>query len=314
MKRFKNILCYYSKTDGTAALARAARLARENRAKLTIVEVIQALPRKYTSEKASTIKELYAKTLTGSHNHLEQIIKPWRKKGIRVQFKILTGIPFVEIIRKVLRDKHDLVITAVGPRKRIKEMVFGTTAHRLIRKCPCPVWAIKSTQTISFRRIVAAVDPDPDNAGKTALNCKIIELASSLAEMEKSELYVAHCWSKYPELLLGFGYTDIPPKQVRNILRDAKKLHKKLLDEFVNKISLRRGHCQLKLLAGDPGIQIPKMAKQEKVDLIVMGTVCRVGIPWLLLGNTAEKVLDLVNCSLLIVKPNDFVSPVKLNK
>ncbi len=314
MKRFKNILCHYTKTDGTAAFDRAVRLARENRAKLTVVEVIHALPRKYGSEKAPAIKELYDKTLTGSQNHLEQIIKPWRKRGIRVRCKVLKGIPFLEIIRKVLCDKHDLVITAVETQKKFKEMVFGTTAVRLIRKCPCPVWAIKSTQTKSFRRIIAAVDPDPDDAGKTALNKKIIELASSLAEMEKSELEVVHCWSKYPELLLGFGYSDIPPTQVNCILRDAKKLHKKLLDEFMNTISLKRGHCQQKLLAGDPGIQIPKMAKREKADLIVMGTVCRVGIPGLLIGNTTEKVLDLVNCSLLTVKPDGFITPIKPSK
>ena len=185
MKRFKNILCYYSKTDGSAALDRAVRLARENRAKLTVVEVIQALPRKYESKKASAIKALYAKTLIGSRNHLEKIIKPWRKKGIRVQSKILKGVPFLEIIRKVLCDKHDLVITAVEPRKKLKDMVFDTTALRLIRKCPCPVWAIKSTQTVSFRRIIAAVDPDPGNTEKTALNYKIVELASSLAEMPR---------------------------------------------------------------------------------------------------------------------------------
>lgn len=57
---------------------------------------------------------------------------------------------------------------------------------------------------------------------------------------------------------------------------------------------------------------IPKLAQAKEVDLIVMGTVSRAGIAGLLIGNTAEKVLRRVDCSMLTVKPEGFISPVKL--
>lgn len=41
-----------------------------------------------------------------------------------------------------------------------------------------------------------------------------------------------------------------------------------------------------------------------------MGTVARSGIPGLVYGNTAEKVLQGINCSIVAVKPDEFVSPV----
>ena len=47
-------------------------------------------------------------------------------------------------------------------------------------------------------------------------------------------------------------------------------------------------------------------------DLLVMGTVSRWGIARRLLGNTAERVLERVDCSLLTVKPEEFVSPVEV--
>ena len=47
-------------------------------------------------------------------------------------------------------------------------------------------------------------------------------------------------------------------------------------------------------------------------DLLVMGTVSRGGLAGFLIGNTAERLLDRVDCSLLTVKPNEFVSPVGL--
>ena len=55
---------------------------------------------------------------------------------------------------------------------------------------------------------------------------------------------------------------------------------------------------------------IPKLAHEKQVDLIVMGTVCRTGIGGFFIGNTAEKILQDVDCSVLTVKPEGFVSPV----
>jgi nucleotide-binding universal stress UspA family protein len=51
--------------------------------------------------------------------------------------------------------------------------------------------------------------------------------------------------------------------------------------------------------------------QQKKVDLVVMGTVSRVGISGLLIGNTAERVLSSINASVLTVKPDGFKTPVK---
>ena len=42
-----------------------------------------------------------------------------------------------------------------------------------------------------------------------------------------------------------------------------------------------------------------------------MGTMSRGGVAGLLVGNTAERLLDKVECSLLTIKPEDFVSPVR---
>jgi nucleotide-binding universal stress UspA family protein len=60
-----------------------------------------------------------------------------------------------------------------------------------------------------------------------------------------------------------------------------------------------------------PGVAIPALATQLKADLVVMGTVGRSGIPGLLMGNTAETILDQLSCSVLVMKPPGFVSPVR---
>jgi universal stress protein E len=52
--------------------------------------------------------------------------------------------------------------------------------------------------------------------------------------------------------------------------------------------------------------------KRLEPDVVVMGTISRGGIPGLLVGNTAERLLGILDCSLVIVKPHDFVCPVTL--
>jgi nucleotide-binding universal stress UspA family protein len=61
------------------------------------------------------------------------------------------------------------------------------------------------------------------------------------------------------------------------------------------------------------GNLIPALAEAKEVELIVMGTLSRTGISGLLIGNTAEKVLNQVDCSVLTVKPDSFITPIKLD-
>jgi nucleotide-binding universal stress UspA family protein len=67
---------------------------------------------------------------------------------------------------------------------------------------------------------------------------------------------------------------------------------------------------QTQLVQGTPSHQLPKLAEEINADLVIMGTVARSGIAGILIGNTAENVLSQLQCSVLAIKPRDFVSPV----
>ncbi|MBD0319672.1 MAG: universal stress protein [Gemmatimonadetes bacterium] len=69
-----------------------------------------------------------------------------------------------------------------------------------------------------------------------------------------------------------------------------------------------------KLLSGRPATAlieevVSDYVVAEGVDLVVMGTVARRGIAGLLIGNTAERVLRRLPCSVLAVKPEEFAGP-----
>ncbi|PSJ15709.1 universal stress protein, partial [Nitrosomonas supralitoralis] len=67
---------------------------------------------------------------------------------------------------------------------------------------------------------------------------------------------------------------------------------------------------QTHLLKGSPREVIPALSKEIKTDLVVMGTVARTGISGFFMGNTAETILNQLDCLVLAVKPIGFKTPV----
>jgi len=56
------------------------------------------------------------------------------------------------------------------------------------------------------------------------------------------------------------------------------------------------------VLEGNPAVEITKYAADNGVDLIVMGTLGKSGIDRILLGSTAEKVIRIAGCPVLVIK------------
>ena len=63
---------------------------------------------------------------------------------------------------------------------------------------------------------------------------------------------------------------------------------------------------------GLPEDIIPQYAEKLDAELVVLGTVGRQGISAALIGNTAEHVIDKLDCDVLAIKPEGFVCPIRL--
>ena len=308
MKRFKNILLLYE--CDRATLDHAAALAKNNRARLTVVQVVKDMPDQWRQINLGgaplNLQELAVKEY---QSRLKEFVAPLRQDGVRASTKVLVGMPFLEIIREVIANKRDLVMMTAEGKGGLKERLFGSTSLHLMRKCPCPVWVMKPTRTKRFPRILAAVDPDPEDMTRNSLNATILQLASSLAAQEKAELHVIHAWTLlYESLMRGRG--GFAESEIRSCANSEEQRHRKALDLLLAKHT--DGAARVHLIEGDADVVIPEFAKTQNVDLLVMGTVCRIGVPGFFIGNTAEKILDEVDCSVLTVKPEGFVSPVEL--
>ena len=313
MQRFKNILLV---DDGgaerKAALERAVTLAKRNQAELKVVGILEEVPSELHQIQGLKPAALQEMAIHSRREQLENLVAPLRQEGMKITSNVLIGTPFLEIIREVLRNHHDLVMLNAEGKGGLKEIIFGSTEMHLMRKCPCPVWVSKHTHLTPYTRIVAAVDPDPAEVEHSELDKKIMELATSLAQLEQSELHVIHVWTQCDEKILRTWRVRLPKEEVDKLVAETHNKHEKWFHQLLQKYPLENLKHQVHLLKGEPEQLIPALAKDKQIELIVMGTVCRTGVDGFLIGNTAEKVLHQVDCSVLTLKPDGFVTPVKL--
>ena len=108
MQRFKNILCVVENREADKyVLERAVMLAENNQASLTVVEVAERVTAGIGMPDGGPISAaLQAATVSAHTQGLETLVDPYRKR-IEIQTKVLLGVPFLEIIREVLRNGQE---------------------------------------------------------------------------------------------------------------------------------------------------------------------------------------------------------------
>ncbi len=320
MNSFKNIhFIVDDKMHCVSSFERAVQLVENNQAVLTVAAIVDKVP----DNLPQLIDGVSPAELTEpvKDERLRQILTMLasQQDKLQIRIKYLTGKPFMAIIQEVLKHNRDLVIKTVDD-ETFMQRFFGSSDMSLLRKCPCPVWLLKASHKGHYKKILAAVDFDPilTEPEDEQFNQRLINISLALALSEFSELHIIHVWSAYGESSLRSGLGKHSEGDLNSYVEEIRAKHEAYLDKLitevigqVNKDAVNFIKPRVHLIKGNPRNKIPEIAKKEQIDLIVMGTVARSGVPGLLMGNTAEMILNQIDCSVLAVKPAGFISQVK---
>ena len=319
MKRFKNIL-YVNEpcVDQNSTVARAVALAKSDQADLTVMDVIPTevvavgfgLP---PDGPIST--KLREGMVAERQSALNSLFQPYAEQ-LNIQFDVSVGKRFIDVIRAVLKDEYDLVIKPAEIPYWTRRL-FGSDDLHLLRKCPCPVWLVKTPEKSNYSSILAAVDFDPlDSSNTGKLNRTILELAASLALSEVASLHIVHAWESFSSK--SMASIGLSSDNINKHLEYEHKYHTENLQSLSDKLSEWIGKdayndlsLSFHLPKGSAKEVIAPLAMELRVDLVVMGTVAHTSISGFFMGNTAESILDQLSCSVLAVKPPGFQTPVK---
>lgn len=293
--------------DAKAALQQAVWLARESHARIVVAHTVPDLRRVANfSPVAPEVDvwqgqsiELQREIRESADNTLRQLIVDLNAADLDVTVDTFLGEPFVEITRAVQQQRYDLVLAGTRGLAAWEQFLVGSTAKRLIRKCPSSVWIVKAQHVGSPKAVLAATD---------------FSEVSRRAVLEG--LWVANHASAEFHLLHVVDSKDVPEDVISKIPKgstlrneiNAEAQHR--LNGFVDSLNTDPTKVHRHLSWGTPWKEIGRLAQHSNIDLLVMGTVGRTGFQGILLGNTAEKVLGVCDCSILTVKPADFVSPL----
>jgi universal stress protein E len=257
-----------------------------------------------------TIDEARQEYLGRLEDWLETRAAELARDGIDVTTEVAGHAPRLEsVLARSAELSADLVIRAARKHSRIDRLLFGVTDWELVRRAPHPVWIVKTAvDTGRGINVLAAVDPAHPGEQKAGLDRKLLVTADTIARLFAGTLHVFHAFNPGASIapvaaagqhaalpMLAAGGELIP-----ELLKQREHQLHKLADP--HGIPADRVH----LVEADTETALLETVQRQGIDLVVAGAVARGRLERLLIGSTAERILDAVHCDVLVVKPDGF--------
>lgn len=150
---------------------------------------------------------------------------------------------------------------------------------------------------IEFKKILAPLD-------FSECSHEALGYAISIAGKYGAELYLLHVLE-----LPHYASAGVTPSTLREVLKleaEMEKEAEKALGEAEEKVKKAQVQVSKLIRKGEAYAEISRAARELNADLIVMGTHGRTGLPHVLLGSVAERIVRTASCPVFSVKPKGF--------
>ncbi len=317
------VVCTGDDSD-TELLATAEDLAGEWNASITLLSVVEPPSELGWIARAAgtSVNDLTERMLREREEKLHALADT-ADLSTRPNVSVRMGKPFLEVIRHAIDHNMDLVLKTAERLAGIEGFLFASTDQHLLRKCPCSVWLRLPETPRKVKTVLAAVDVDHTMAAEpetlAGLNRRIIETAAKVATAEGARVHMLHVWDAPGEgFVRMWSNAPDPEKAAHAYVKEVEANHVRALDTLADQArgwigadTAARIQLVPRLERGAAREVIPQQVHALGVDVIVMGTVARTGVPGFVIGNTAEDILNSVDCAVVTVKPPNYVSPVR---
>ena len=236
---------------------------------------------------------------------IEDYADKMRSEGIEVTTSVLNLRPLGDgVLELSSRIDPKVVIKVSEYQSAAERSILVDSDWQLMRMCPHPLWLVRSETMPDKPVIVASVDPSHAHDKPAALDHEIIKNAKAVAASTGGELHLIHVY----ERLVGIGTaasrainaTKLP---VDKIDARIKKEHRDALNDLAGKCDVDIDHAHQ--LPGRTHEIVPTFARSVGSGLVVMGALARWGLKRMIIGSTAERVIDQIASDVLIVRLGD---------
>ena len=307
MQKYQKILVVIDPTSNDQkALKRALELAKRTKATITAFLSIFDFSYEMTTMLSSDEREVMRQSVVNDRKQwLDAIIDEIDHQPISITSEVVWhNRPFEAIVEQVIKNDFDIVIKGTHQHDKLKSVIFTPTDWHILRKCPCPVLLVKEHNWPSNGNILAAINVGSDEPEHQSLNQKITEEALNLSEIIDANVHLVNSFPGTPVNIA----IEIPEFNSCEYNESMLKHHQEAMNEHANRFKIDKLCTYVK--EGLPEMVIERMSQELDAELVILGTIGRTGLSAALIGNTAEHVIDRLNCDVLALKPDGYISPL----
>lgn len=307
--RLRKILVAVADGDAKAVVRRAGDLASQSAASVELFSVVRSYPDTH-GWMAVENGRLMADVIDKQRTILEKLAGTLQQRGISVTCSVAPAPSVADgVIRRAQQTMADLVAIQARKHSLLARVFLTQNDYDLVRHCPLPLLIVKAAGGRTPRPpILAAVDPWLSHGKPSSLDRNVVAVARELGAITGAPVHSAHVHSPLMNVVDNSPFAPVvvpsSPAEERKYLAPIRKRFGAFNRE--HGITARRGHLQM----GDPAFVLPQLANALKAQILVMGAVSRAPVKRLLIGSTAERVMEMLPCDILVVKPDGFGSPV----
>ncbi len=300
---FKKILVFQ---DGYEKSAKALELASKLSAADVNINVVDVQP-PLSAFWHDLFEEDFDETpACHRHKSLSELVKgiDFGKSGVTTS--VQTGRPIVKLVQCVVSGEHDLLIKEAS--SKATDFLFGSLDMRLIRHCPVPVWIVNPKSKQPLHRVLVAINPETTD-DEQKLNHELVRNASAIANAFDCKLFVVAAY-QVPAKVFGHAVQADTIRRYEKYEKEYGRKCRENLSRFLSESERPIKPENVTFECGFSDEVILSAVEEIRPSLLVLGSVARQGVSGLLIGNTAERVLRQVDCSVFTLKPHGFVSPI----
>lgn len=233
----------------------------------------------------SSRKDFKRRTLEEAETWLETLMQPCSVSNVPYSTEVIWNSKWVEAsVRAAEKSGCDLMIKSSFNHSKAHRFFSKTADYYMMAHCTSPILFAEQAQDWKSDRILACLDLESGDPQHARLNGVIMRDARAFADIVGMDLYIACV------------YADSIDTEHLPLKSHGGKVTREQLGELYDldptRVILRQGHIVETLR---------KICNETDPSIVVMGTLTRSGISGKLIGNTAEKMLDIVDADVLTV-------------
>jgi len=298
--------------DEQPALARAVQLAEKSRSRSSVTFFLSIYDFSYDMTSMLSAEERDAMRRGVIHQReqwMRKVAEPYINNSFDFNVVVVWhNRPYEAIIAEVFSNSHDILIKGTRKHDVLESVIFTPTDWHLLRKCPCPVLLVKNAYWPEDANVIASVHVGSENDTHLDLNDRMVEQLQNIADRFGATPYLVNAYPVTPA-----NITIELPEFDPATYTDAVRGH-----HLTSMKALRQKHGiaeeQTIVEQGLPEDVIPEAAEKLNAAMVILGTTGRTGLSAVFIGNTAEHVIDKINCDVLALKPAGYISPLDPNE